>query len=277
LYFSIDRKVSKKNKKIFHYIQLNGKKMIWCKINRFKILAAILLFYSCLQDAPRNNPFDPGNPYTSDLPKIISIDFYSCIIYREIKNLELILDVEIDDSKYPVNLLFLDSPLLIKRITLDYITEEGKYHCKLTNEHLRIHSPDKVVGIEFQLGFIDKKNNQAILDNIEIRRIVKEEVTLINPAGGDTVISKPLLEWRSDFDDIVNVSEKKELEKIYCFYVEVLTDEMVQVWSKDSLSIYSTSIEVDNELSPGIYKWVIWIIDHFKNRSRSKIKTFMVL
>jgi hypothetical protein len=251
--------------------------MIWCKINRFKILPVILVFYSCLQDAPRNNPFDPGNPYTGDLPKIINIDFYSCIIYREIKNIELILDVEIDDSKHPVNLLFLDSPLLIKKIILDYITEERKYHCKLTNEHLRIHSPDKVVGIEFQLGFIDQKNNQAILDNIEIRRIVKEEVTLINPAGGDTVSSKPLLEWRSDFDDIVNVSEKKELEKIYCFYVEILTDEMVQVWSKDSLSIYSTSIEVDNELSPGIYKWVIWIIDHFQNRSRSRIKTFMVL
>ena len=250
--------------------------MCCCAGNKFKIFLLLLLLYSCIQDAPRNNPFDPRNPYSSDLPIIIHLEFYSCVIYREIKSLELIANVKINDSRHPVSLLFIDSPLLIRRITLDYLTDEQMYTCKITNEQLRTHTPDKVIGLPFDLGFIDQKQNEAILDHIEIKRIIKEEVNLLNPIGGDTVSSEPLLEWVSDFDNIVNVNEKKELEKMYHFFVEVLTEEMVQVWGKDSLSINNNSIQVDQSLSAGIYKWVIWIIDTFNNQSRSKMKTFVV-
>ena len=153
---------------------------ILCNLYSKTIAFLVLIFlFSCLQDAPRNNPLDPRNPYTDLIPVIKSIDFYSCILNKGRKELELMLYIKIDDSKHPIEILYIDSPILKKRVPLNYITQDRTYHCKLTNNHFFLTSPDKIIGVKFQIIGIDRNHNEISIKYIEIKRIVKEDVNLL--------------------------------------------------------------------------------------------------
>ena len=60
--------------------------------------------------------------------------------------------------------------------------------------------------------------------------------------------------------------------------IEIFTGEFIleQIYSKSDIPSDSTQWTVEKQLSPGDYHWVIWCIDEFQNRSRSKPASFTV-
>jgi hypothetical protein len=113
------------------------------------------------------------------------------------------------------------------------------------------------------------------MKQMEIKRIIKEEVRLITPGARDSVDVRPSLTWQSDFDG-QSPEQKEELEKIYHFKVEILNENLEIVWTKDYLSIKQKEILVDEDLLKGEYNWAIWIIDNFRNRKRTQLRKFIV-
>jgi hypothetical protein len=60
--------------------------------------------------------------------------------------------------------------------------------------------------------------------------------------------------------------------------VQVFTAEIIPqlVWEKRQLAAATDSCLVGQSLQPGEYFWVIWALDEFGNRTRSKPASFKV-
>jgi hypothetical protein len=60
--------------------------------------------------------------------------------------------------------------------------------------------------------------------------------------------------------------------------LEIYTNEVapVLIWQEKNIPKDKTAHTVDDVLPAGNYFWVIWAIDTFGNRSRSKPATFIV-
>jgi hypothetical protein len=246
------------------------------RLFRLNFILLVLLF-SC-GDAPRNNPLDPQNPKFNPLPqapKIDSLFFYSIVILRAQNDLNLKIIVYIDDTNNPVDYLSVTSTLNIDTVRLNYFAGEEKYEYTFTKAQLGVNIPDLIIGHRFDLFAIDRLNNTILMRQLEIKRIIKEEVSLVSPGVRDSVESRPTLTWQSDFDG-QSPEQKDELEKIYHFKVEILNENLEIVWSKDFLSIKEKEIIVDNDLLKGEYNWAVWIIDNYRNRKRTQLRKFIV-
>jgi len=245
---------------------------------RVKLTTICFLLLLACGDAPRNNPLDPQNPKFNPLPivpKIDSLFFYSVVGLRGRNDLNLYLMVYIDDSKNPVEYLSVTNTLKIDTVRLNYIAEEDKFEYIFDKNKLGVNIPDQVIGHTFFLYAVDRTNNFILLDQLAIRRIIKEEVRLISPGVNETVTAKPQLIWESDFDDQDPVS-KNELDKIYHFDVEILNENLDRVWFEEYISIKQNEISVDQDLSAGEYRWAVSTVDIYRNRLRTQLRKFIV-
>jgi hypothetical protein len=99
-----------------------------------------------------------------------------------------------------------------------------------------------------------------------IKRIIKDEVILVGPINSDTTSTLPTLEW-----NIISLGFN------FKFTVEIYTDGFNSrlVWRKENINSSATSVTVDEPLTEDrYYRWIVWIVDEFENRSGSKTKTF---
>ena len=134
-------------------------------------------------------------------------------------------------------------------------------------EDLHITSIDIVIGKEFQINVFDSDAKKFIIGKSNIKRIIKEEITTTAPLGRDTINTpNPLLEWRKFTPGFE-----------FRYLLEIYTSEVlpILVWQKE---ISSAEIQylTDANLSSGDYFWVIWAIDEFENRTRSKPSSFII-
>jgi hypothetical protein len=244
----------------------------------FKLSFVLIIFFLSCGDASRNNPLDPQNPKFNPLPappKIDSLFFYSIVGLRGRNDLNLQITVYIDDSNNPVEYLSVTNTLKVDTVRLNYIAEEEKYEYTFTKTQLGVNIPDLVIGNQFSLYAVDRSTNIILMKQLEIKRIIKEEVRLISPGASDSVDARPGFTWESDFDTQGPV-EKNELDKIYHLRIEILNENLEIIWQKDYLSIKEKEITVDRDIVSGEYRWGVWIIDNYRNRVRTQLRKFIV-
>jgi hypothetical protein len=97
--------------------------------------------------------------------------------------------------------------------------------------------------------------------------VIRQEVVFISPSGNEVTSSQPDLTWQPytpGFD--------------FYLQLQIFTSEIIPqlVWGRNQVSADSVSYTVDQELPPGEYFWVIWAVDDFGNRTRSKPASFRV-
>jgi len=205
--------------------------------------------------------------YLNMIPVADSLIFYSSILnlYNDLQLILLSIRVRIEDPDNDVDSVYVVSPGLELKSYLHYDLETQFFSRELSMQDLGINSPESVIGHAFDIYVKDKLGNKIRLSSDVIKRIIKEQVELISPGGHDIVGPTPTLRW-------IPVSPGFPLE----YRVEVYTDEMNLVWYKDHLPETTSSLIIENPLPAEKYRWAVWIIDEFQNRSRSKYKSFEV-
>ncbi len=165
------------------------------------------------------------------------------------------------DSVYVENL-----PLGIKKY-LQFNVDERLYEKTWNLYDLNIQSAEQVVGHDFEIFVRDRFGHVISVGRDNVRRIIHEEVKFKSPSSYEVVSATPRLEW-FHFDPGFP----------FQFDVEVYTDEISpeRIWVKRGISADSTAVTVDASLPDNDYFWVIWCVDEFHNRSRSKPATFTV-
>ena len=203
-------------------------------------------------------------------PKIDDLQFYSITInkFPNNQNYKLGVKASITDEENDIDSVFIENLELNTNKELLYNASSKYYENSITLEDLNvIKSIDVVIGKEFQINVFDSDAKKFVIGKSSIKRIIKEEIGIKSPSGRDTVFnSNPLLEWfkfTPGFD--------------FRYLLEIKTSEVepVLVWQ---LEINSSEIQylTNANLSSGDYFWVIWAIDEFENRTRSKPSSFII-
>lgn len=207
--------------------------------------------------------------YLNAIPQIIELYFYSITINKfpttQKYNLEVI--ARITDNENDIDSVFIENAELEVKEELLYDASQKYYKNSLSLEDLNITSIDIVIGKEFHINVSDLNGNKFNIGKPNIKRIIKEEIETTTPSGRDTVLTgNPVLQWRRFTPGFE-----------YSYLVQIYTDEVqpLLMWEKE-LSSVEIQYETDANLTSGDYFWVIWAIDEFKNRTRSKPSSFIV-
>jgi hypothetical protein len=208
----------------------------------------------------------------NSIPVLDSIFIYSVVRNKySFPEYQLNADVTVEDvdddidSVYLVcNALSISKPL--QKIRSQYF--EGRFY----DYELNIASLDLVIGKEFQIKTVSSTGKQYTMGNAYVKRIIKEEIETISPKNSDTLTNPtPTLNWKRfepgfDFD----------------YSLEIYTDETEPKlqWRKENISkdeiFYTVETAITFTSTNNKFFWVVWAVDEFKNRTRSKPAGFIL-
>lgn len=209
------------------------------------------------------------NIFLNAIPKINDLYFYSITINKfpsnQKYNLEIIADIT--DEENDIDSVFIENIELNASKQLLYNSSSKVYENSLFLNDLNVTSIDAVIGKEFQITVFDADQKKFVIGKSNIKRIIKEEILTTSPSGRDTVFTlNPFFEWRRFTPGFE-----------FYYLLEIYTDEIQEELVFET-KINSSEINYQSEVNIGIgeFFWVIWAIDEFNNRTRSKPASFII-
>lgn len=207
--------------------------------------------------------------FLNAIPQIVELEFYSITInkFPTTQKYSLEIIARITDEENDIDSVFIENAELNVKKELLYDASQKYYENSLSLEDLKITSIDIVIGKEFHINVSDLNGSKFNVGKSNIKRIIKEEIETTTPSGRDTVLTgNPVLQWRRFTPGFE-----------YSYLIQIYTDEVqpLLMWENE-LSSAEIQYEADANLTSGDYFWVIWAIDEFKNRTRSKPSSFIV-
>lgn len=203
------------------------------------------------------------------IPKLDSIEFYSVLTnhYPNIQNITLNVRAKINDKDNDVDSVFIQNSSMNIRLPLNYNNQSKFYEREFTDFELSVDDLSELIGVKFDFIVKDLNGNEYNVGSEKLNRIIKDEIILESPINYDSTSSKPTLIWRR-----FNPGFK------FYYNVEIYNDEFPPsiVWSKKNINMDSISVAVDMALPSGNYFWVLWCVDQFLNRARSRPASFRV-
>jgi len=196
------------------------------------------------------------------IPMLDSLSIYSVItntsgspsVISELIIQTKVIDVDNDiDTVYVVNYqLGLDK-------AMDFNVGTKTFQSVLTPEELNITDLEQVIGFEFDFSVRDVLGEIYLLNGGTVKRIIKDQVTGLQPSNNQIITALPLiLKW-------------KRFTPGYSFnyMIEIYTNDGSQlVLRQDNIASQDTTYSVDS-LSTGNYWWAIWVIDNYNDMGRS--------
>ena len=198
------------------------------------------------------------------------ISFYSSVLNKwspqEKPDYALEAKLLISDLDNDIDSVFMINPSLNFSGIMYYNTLSKFYERDFTLSELGIISANDLIGKDFEIVVKDTRGNKFDLGNTNIKRVINEEIQIKSPKGKDTVSIPITLNWikfTPGFD--------------FTYQAQIYTDEIEpkQEWQQPIHS-QEISFEVESPLKSGEYFWVIWCIDEFGNRSRSRQASFII-
>lgn len=207
--------------------------------------------------------------FLNALPEADSIQLYSIVQNRfqftQLYEINVSIMVSDPDGFNDIDTVFITTDLLAEKVPLNYNAETQFYDKVFSPQDLNISFLDEVIGKEF--GFIvkDLASREFNVGSSTVKRVIKEEIELLSPVNNETVEQPVVLSW-------------KRFTPGYAFdyYLEIYTNQSPAelVWESGLFSSDEISFTVNTTFPPGEYFWVLWVMDEFLNRARSKPATF---
>lgn len=228
------------------------------------LLVLVVISFSC--DAPKNNPLHSGANIT---PVVTEFNVYSVVQdrYTISKLYQVIVKAKILDRNDMVDSVFIDIPYFKVRKPLEFNVQNHVYERTLTLKDMNTSKPNEIEGQVFKILIKDIASRLSEGKEDILRRVIKDDLSIESPLGGDTTESSPVLKWK-EFNGGFT----------HNFFVQVYTYEILPqlVWQKENIPPDSLSVKVDVPLPKGDYTWYVWCIDLFNDRASSKPATFKV-
>ncbi len=200
------------------------------------------------------------------VPVLDTISLYTVVINQSSAlRYELIVKAWITDHDGDVVNVLIYNPSLNLRKALSYSSSEGNYQLSVSQQDLNVTDIEQIIGLEFFILTEDRFGNEFNIGNERVTRVIKSDVTGLQPDSNEPISPPVKFNWNE-----FNAGYE------FTYTIEVFTNEQVRVHSVAGIPSDSVSYTMSVSLSPGNYNWVIWIIDQFQNRSRSKPATFLI-
>lgn len=221
-----------------------------------------------LVNLPENQKSKRVNIFLNAIPKLDSLSIYTVILNRYSVRIDSIfIQAQVSDAEGDVDSVFVRSMQLNFYKRLEFNLATRFYENNFSPSDLNLLSIDEAIGKDFEIVVKDRRKQTFNVGVSSIKRIIKQEVLPESPLNKQIVGTKPTLRWKRFLPGFN-----------FKYMVQIYTDEIPQVliWEKQNISKDDVQTVPTIDLIPGDYFWVIWSIDDFQNRSRSKPASFVV-
>ncbi len=207
--------------------------------------------------------------YLNHYPSLDKVVLYSTVLnrYPNLRSYSLTLQAWISDPDMDIDSVRVEASLPALCCALPYNTTDKSFIKTFSSFDLSPATIFSVVGQELRLNVYDVYGHHSLVGATHLKRVVTDEIVYSQPSSYAVVDSRPRLQW-------------KKLQSGFPFTctLEIYTDEIVatKVWEKTNIAADVIEYTVDKDVPVGDYFWVIWCVDEFGNRSRSKPASFTV-
>jgi hypothetical protein len=181
---------------------------------------------------------------------------------------QLNINLKISDADNDIDSVFVHFMPFDILFQINYNPASQWYERSFSQAELPVSNSDQLIGKPIYFKVKDIFGHQDTPDSTSLKRVIREEILFISPAGNDTTSITPILSWYP-------------FEPGYTIYytVEVYTSEISPqlIWQTTQLPDTTHSVMVTPPLPPAEYFWLIWAVDEFGNRCSSKPASFIAL
>lgn len=204
------------------------------------------------------------------IPKLDNLLIYTSVEnrYPDDQRYTLFVQASISDVENDIDSVNVRCAVLNFNKQLIYNSQTGLYELSFAyGSKNSVPSIDDAIGKNFDIIVKDRLGKTFSVGSSTIKRIIKQEILFESPANGVTVGSKPVCRWNRFLPGFN-----------FKYMVQIYTDEIIPQlkWEKQNISKDDIEVITEINLPAGDYYWVIWGIDDFQNRARSKQATFNV-
>jgi len=201
-------------------------------------------------------------------PQLDSLEIYTVVKNRQgdiVPQTELMIRALVSDPDNDIDTVYIKNDNLNIYQALKYNPGDRYYQEKFT--YTDFPSLQKIIGHQFNLFVKDRSSHTIPVGSDKAVRIITDNFSLVYPASYQTVSPQLELKWNK-FDPGYN----------FTWAVEIYVDDIpaTVVWNKNNIAATDTSCIVDALLSENDYFWMVWCIDEFQNRARSKPVSFTI-
>jgi hypothetical protein len=178
------------------------------------------------------------------------------------------INVKVNDTDNDIDSVFISNDVLGIYKVLDYNAGKRQFEQNFSPYQLGVINLEQVVGQNFEITVKDLTGAVFSIGSTQLKRIIHQEIQFDTPSNSQQVTGSLELAW-----DLFNPGFN------FFYNVEIFTDEFFYqelVWEKTHISSEYSSIMIEPDLPDGNYFWVIWCVDEYGNRSRSKPATFTI-
>lgn len=206
----------------------------------------------------------------NNIPMLDSVAIFTSTInqFNPDQTFELNVQAKISDLDNDIDSVKVFNGQLGLDRKLSYNITQNYFEKTLNTTDLNVSDLEEVIGLDFNIIVYDRFKNNFNIGSGRVTRVIKTPIVIISPSNSDTVTAHPTLSW-----------QKFNPGYPFTYSVEVYTNDFANsqiVDSQKGISSDSTSYYVKNSLQPRDYYWVLWVVDQFQNRARSKPATFTV-
>lgn len=207
--------------------------------------------------------------FLNAIPVLDSLNLYSVILnrYPSLQTEQAVIEARITDPDNDLDSVSILAPTGTAALDLPYNTGSKLYERTLSVFDLGVDRLDNLAGYPFHLTITDLFRHKLILPAGSIARVIRDEVYFLNPSGNEITGQMPTLTWEV-FTPGFN----------FTYTLEIFTADLNPQlqWRRDQIDMSTGSFQVDTPLPPGPCFWVVWAVDDFGNRTRSKPASFTV-
>ncbi|RPH98182.1 MAG: carboxypeptidase regulatory-like domain-containing protein [Calditrichaeota bacterium] len=204
-------------------------------------------------------------------PKALSFSVYSIVEnnYGPRQTQQMVVTATITDEENDIDSVYIENEPLNIRDYLQYDVLAKKFYRNFSIYDLQLNSLNQTVGHDFSLVVVDQAGDLFVLGEERIERVIQNEVEIVSPSNGEGVSDFFTMKWSPFLPGFP-----------FSYTLEVYSDDDFTpelVWQKQGISSDSLSTTINTKLEPREYVWMIWCVDEFNNRSRSKPGSFEVI
>ena len=206
----------------------------------------------------------------NSIPMLDSIQLYTVVINQFSppgQTYQLVVNAKITDKQNAIDSVIVQNSQLGLRYPLNFDVANKIYTVALTTQELNITDLEQTIGLNFNI-LADVYNKELNIGSANVTRVINSAPMIQYPANDTTIGPNPTFMW-----------QRYRAGYTYNYKIEVYTNDISNpqlVFTADSISSSLASYNLTTALPVGSYYWVIWVVDQFKNRSRSLPATFIV-
>jgi hypothetical protein len=204
----------------------------------------------------------------NSIPKLVSGKLASTVINRfpDAQVYRINAEANITDEENDVDSVFITNNDLQFSGNLNNLSVT-QFQQEFTPEQMNLTSVDDIIGKEFNVIAKDANGKTFNIAQLTVKRIIKELIETISPANNETVSDSLTLNWRR-FTPGYSFT--------YSLSIFTNTVDPELIWSVNDVSSEEIFYEVESNINPGEYFWVVWVIDEFGNSARSRPASFII-